>query len=53
MFEPGGNRVEPFSGGYPIHGPDRRPISWDGANIEKVIVWFGGQLPDSFPAVAT
>lgn len=53
VFEPGGNRVELFSGGYPIHGPDWKPIIWNGANIEKAIVWYGGQLPDTFFTVAT
>ena len=48
-----GNRVELFSGGYPIHGPDWKPIIWDGANIQKAIVWYGGQLPDTFFNVAT
>ncbi len=53
VFEPGGNRVELFSGGYAIHGPDWKPVIWDGANIEKAIVWFGGTLPDTFFSVAT
>lgn len=53
MFEPGGNRVELFSGGYPIHGPDGQPIIRDEANIEKAIVWCGGQLPDTFFNLAT
>jgi catechol 2,3-dioxygenase len=45
--------VELFSGGYPIHGPDWKPIIWDGANIEKAIVWYGGMLPDTFFTIAT
>lgn len=53
VFEPGGNRVELFSGGYPIHGPDWQPVIWDGENIEKAIVWFGGELPPSFFEQAT
>lgn len=53
VFEPGGNRVELFSGGYPIHGPDWEPVIWDGTQIEKAIVWYGGQLPDTFFNVAT
>lgn len=53
VFEPGGNRVELFSGGYPIHGPDWQPVIWDGANIQQAIVWFGGELPASFFEVAT
>lgn len=53
VFEPGGNRVELFSGGYQIHGPDWQPIIWDGAMIEKAIVWYGGALPASFFEVTT
>lgn len=53
VFEPGGNRVELFAGGYQIHGPDWQPVIWDGADIEKAIVWYGGELPPSFFDVAT
>jgi len=53
VFEPGGNRVELFSGGYPIHGPDWEPVIWDGAAIEKASIWYGGQLPDTFFTQAT
>lgn len=28
VYEPGGNRVELFSGGYQIHAPDWGPIIW-------------------------
>ena len=52
-FEPGGNRIELFSGGYPIHAPDWQPIIWEGEDLERAIVWYGGQLPDSFFDVAT
>lgn len=40
VFEPGGNWVEMFSGGYPIHGPGWKPIIREGAAIEKATVWF-------------
>jgi catechol 2,3-dioxygenase len=53
VWEPGGNRVELFSGGYAIHGPDWQPVIWDGANIERAVVWFGGELPPSFFDEAT
>lgn len=53
VFEPGGNRVELFSGGYPIHAPDWEPIIWDGDAIQEAIVWYGGQLPDTFFSHAT
>lgn len=53
VFEPGGNRVELFSGGYPIHVPNWEPIIWDGDAIQQAIVWYGGQLPDTFFTQAT
>jgi catechol 2,3-dioxygenase len=53
VFEPGGNRVELFSGGYAIHGPDWQPLIWDGASIEKAIILYGGALPTPFFTVAT
>ncbi len=53
VFEPGGNRIELFSGGYAIHGPDCQPVIWEGDSLEKAIVWYGGQLPDAFFDVAT
>jgi catechol 2,3-dioxygenase len=53
LFEPGGNRIELFSGGYVILGPDWQPIIWEGENLARAIVWFGGELPASFFEVAT
>ncbi len=53
VFEPGGNRVELFSGGYAIHGPDWQPVIWSGEDLERAIVWYGGELPESFFDVAT
>jgi catechol 2,3-dioxygenase len=53
VFEPGGNRIELFSGGYSINDPDWQPVIWDGANVEKAVVWYGGALPDSFFSLAT
>lgn len=52
VFEPGGNRIELFSGGYAIHGPDWEPVIWNGAD-ERAIVWYGAQLPDTFFTGAT
>nr|CAA49258.1 catechol 2,3-dioxygenase [Rhodococcus rhodochrous] len=53
VFEPGGNRVELFTGGYPIYGPDWDPVIWEGENMDRAIVWYGGQLPDTFFNQAT
>jgi catechol 2,3-dioxygenase len=53
VFEPGGNRVELFSGGYSILGPDWQPVIWEGEALERAIVWYGGALPDTFFTEAT
>jgi catechol 2,3 dioxygenase len=53
VFEPGGNRIELFSGGYAIHGPDWQPVIWKGEDIARAIVWYGAPLPESFFTVAT
>jgi catechol 2,3-dioxygenase len=52
-FEPGGNRVELFSGGYAILGPDWQPIIWEGEELARAVVWYGGALPDTFFDEAT
>lgn len=52
-FEPGGNRVELFSGGYAIHAPDWVPVIWEGEDIDRAIVWYGAKLEQSFFDVAT
>jgi catechol 2,3-dioxygenase len=56
VFEPGGNRVEIFSGGYPIHDPDWRPIIWaptEPEDFARALIWFGGTPPESFFTVGT
>jgi catechol 2,3-dioxygenase len=53
VFEPGGNRIELFSGGYAIHGPDWQPVIWKGEDIGRAVVWYGAPLPESFFTVAT
>ena len=53
VFEPGGNRIELFSGGYAIHGPDWQPVIWKGEDIARAIVWYGAALPETFFTVAT
>jgi catechol 2,3-dioxygenase len=52
FYEPGGNRVEVFSGGYLIFTPDWTPITWDRANRGKGVYW-GGTLPTSFRTYGT
>jgi hypothetical protein len=41
LLEPGGNRIELFSGGYQIFAPDWEPITWTKDEIEKSIIWWG------------
>lgn len=53
VFEPGGNRVELFSGGYVIHDPDWQPVIWKAEEMERAIIWFGAALPEPFFSVAT
>ena len=51
-YEPGGNRVELFSGGYLIFAPDWRPIVWTQAERARGQAW-GLQLPKSFHSYGT
>jgi catechol 2,3-dioxygenase len=47
LYEPGGNRLEVFTGGYLIFAPDWRPVTWTEEDRE-LRVWWGGDLPESF-----
>lgn len=47
LYEPGGNRVELFTGGYLIFPPDWQPVTWT-AEDQDLRVWWGGDLPQSF-----
>lgn len=48
LFEPGGNRVELFSGGYEIFAPDWQPVKWTHDEVAKSIIWWGAPLPDAY-----
>lgn len=52
LYEPGGNRVEIYSGGYLIFAPDWTPIVWRKAERGRGVYW-GGTLPTSFRTYAT
>lgn len=52
VYEPGGNRVEVFSGGYLIFAPDFEPITWTQAERAKGQAW-GLKLPESFHTYGT
>ncbi|QBD77027.1 catechol 2,3-dioxygenase [Ktedonosporobacter rubrisoli] len=52
LYEPGGNRVELFSGGYLIFAPDWEPVIWRKAERGRGVYW-GGTLPTSFRTYGT
>lgn len=51
-FEPGGNRIEVYSGSYLVFAPDWEPITWDEEEQGAGVYW-GGPLPESFLNYAT
>ncbi|HLW58537.1 MAG TPA: catechol 2,3-dioxygenase [bacterium] len=52
LYEPGGNRLELYTGGYLIFPPDWRPVTWTKED-QDLRVWWGGDLPESFFTYAT
>ncbi len=52
VYEPGGNRVEVFSGGYLIFSPDHEPVTWTQAERAQGQAW-GLQLPETFHTYGT
>lgn len=52
VYEPGGNRVELFSGGYLIFTPDWEPVTWTQAERARGQAW-GLKLPESFHTYGT
>lgn len=52
LYEPGGNRVEVYSGGYLAFAPDWEPIIWRKAERGRGVYW-GGALPQSFKTYGT
>ncbi len=51
-YEPGGNRIEIYTGSFLIFAPDWRPVVWDEAERGTGVYW-GGALPESFMTYAT
>ena len=51
-YEPGGNRVEIYSGSYLVFAPDWEPVTWDEEERGTGTYW-GTSLPDSFINYAT
>ena len=46
-YEPGGNRVEIYSGSFLVMAPDWEPVTWDEEERGTGVYW-GATLPDSF-----
>ncbi|MCL2778119.1 MAG: catechol 2,3-dioxygenase [Polyangiaceae bacterium] len=52
FFEPSGNRLETFSGGYD-HYPDMHPITWSWEEVGRSIFYHDRKLNDAFLGVVT
>jgi catechol 2,3-dioxygenase len=49
IIEPGGNRIELFGdSGYLIFDPDWEPVLWGEGFKEEAIIWYGGELPETY-----
>lgn len=51
-YEPGGNRVEIYTGSFLVLAPDWQPITWNEQERGTGVYW-GGALPQSFLDYAT
>ena len=51
-YEPGGNRVEIYSGSYLVFAPDWQVVTWDETERGTGVYW-GTKLPESFINYAT
>jgi len=51
-YEPGGNRVEIYSGSFLVLAPDWQPVVWNEVERGTGVYW-GGALPESFMTYAT
>jgi catechol 2,3-dioxygenase len=51
-YEPGGNRVEVYSGSYLVFAPDWEPVTWNEEERGTGVYW-GGALPESFISYGT
>ena len=52
FFDPSGNRLETFAGGYD-HYPDMHPITWSWENVGRGIFYHDRKLNDAFLSVVT
>jgi catechol 2,3-dioxygenase len=51
-YEPGGNRIEIYTGSYLVFAPDWKPVTWNEDERGTGVYW-GGALPESFLTYAT
>jgi len=51
-YEPGGNRIEIYSGSFLVFAPDWEPVTWDEEERGNGMYW-GSALPESFLKYAT
>jgi catechol 2,3-dioxygenase len=51
-YEPGGNRIEVYSGSFLVFAPDWEPVTWNEEERGTGVYW-GGALPESFIAYGT
>lgn len=51
-YEPGGNRIEIYSGSFLVMAPDWQPVTWNEHERGTGVYW-GGALPESFIRYAT
>ncbi len=51
-YEPGGNRIEIYSGSFLVFAPDWEPVTWNEEERGTGVYW-GGALPASFLGYAT
>jgi catechol 2,3-dioxygenase len=51
-YEPGGNRIEVYSGSYLVFAPDWEPVTWNEEERGTGVYW-GGALPESFISYGT
>lgn len=51
-YEPGGNRIEVYSGSFLVFAPDWEPIVWNEEERGTGVYW-GGALPESFITYGT
>lgn len=52
MYEPGGNRIELFSGGFVVYAPDWETVTWCQDDARRGNAW-GAAVPESFHTYGT